>query len=131
MVEFALPVPDGFEAKHRAKMVFDGRIPAEGWREGGSLCFRFSPRDAKVWSYRIESDFPGLDGKQGSFTAAAPPAGRSGKPSNTHPNWWTDDPDPAAAEGVHAGAKTVSSHRLEFLEDFASRMDCCLGPSGP
>ena len=131
VVEFFLPLPDGFEAKHQAKMLFDGRIPAMGWVDGKSLCFRFSPRDAKVWTYVIESNFAGLDGKRGSFAAVAPPGDRSQRPSSSHPNWWTDDPDPALAEGVHSGAKTVSRYRLEYLKDFASRMDRCVSPAGP
>jgi hypothetical protein len=38
------------------------------------------------------------------------------------PNWWTDDPDPAAAEGIHRGARTVNQWRVEFLRDFADRL---------
>ena len=75
------------------------------------LRFRFSPRDAKVWPYVIRSDFAGLDGQSGRFTAVPPPLDRTGRPSTSHPNWWTDDPDPAAAEGVHPGAKTCSRWR--------------------
>lgn len=33
------------------------------------------------------------------------------------------DPDPAAAEGVHPGAKSVNQWREAFLRDFANRMD--------
>ena len=47
--------------------------PAAGVNEGKVLRFRFSPRDAKVWSYVIKSDFAGLDGKSGKFTAVPPP----------------------------------------------------------
>jgi hypothetical protein len=115
VTEFALPVPPG----HRARVLFDNRVPVDAVNERGALRFRFSPRDAKPWTYRIESDFPGLDAKTGAFTAVAP----SLKPaSSRHPNWWTDDPDPAAAEGIHAGAKSVSRWRVEFLRDFAARL---------
>ena len=86
------------------------------------LRFRFSPRDAKVWPYVIRSDVAGLDGQSGQFTAAPPPAERTRRPSARHPNWWIDDPDPAAAEGVHPGAKNVSRWREEFLRDFAARL---------
>ena len=101
VTEFDLPLPP------LAKALFDGRIPAVAANR-----FRFSPRDAKVWRYEI-------DGKAGAFTAA-PAAG--GPPSATHPNWWIDDPGPAAAEGVHAGARHVSRWREEFLRDFAERL---------
>jgi hypothetical protein len=110
-------------------MIFDGRIPAIGTREGGVLRFRFSPRDAKVWPYVIRSDFSGLDGQSGSFTAVPPPGERASRASTVHPNWWADDPDPAAAEGVHPGAKSVNRWREDFLRDFAARMARCKTPS--
>ena len=64
VMEFALPMPEGFSAKNTATMIFDGGVPASaGVNEGKVLRFRFSPRDAKVWSYVIKSDFAGLNGK--------------------------------------------------------------------
>ena len=122
VVEFALPVPAGMARGETAQMVFDGRIPAIATREDGVLRFRFSPRDAKVWPYVIRSSFPGLDGQSGQFTAVPASAERTSRPSTRHPRWWIDDPDPAAAEGVHAGARHVSRWRAEFLQDFAERL---------
>jgi hypothetical protein len=111
-------------------MIFDRGVPVSaGVNEGKVLRFRFSPRDAKVWSYVIKSDFAGLDGRSGQFTAAPPPVERTGKPSTVHPNWWIDDPDPDAAEGVHPGAKSVSQWREDFLRDFAERMNRCQSPA--
>ncbi len=127
VVEFALPVPAGMTRDNSAKMIFDGRIPAPASNDGRVLRFRFSPRDAKVWPYVIRSDFPGLDGQSGKFSATPPPAERTARSSTVHPNWWTDDPDPAAAEGIHQGAKSVSRWRREFLRDFAERMRRCAG----
>ena len=104
-------------------MIFDGRIPAVGTPTTAAfLRFRFSPRDAKVWPYVIRSDFAGLDGVAGKFTAAPPPAERTRRASTTHPHWWIDDPDPAAAEGIHPGAKSVNRWREAFLKDFAARL---------
>lgn len=128
VVEFALPVPADINREHSAQMIFDGRIPAVATNDGQVLRFRFSPRDAKVWPYRIQSDIAGLNGQSGKFTALPPPVERTRKPSTMHPNWWTDDPDPAAAEGVHSGAKSVSQWRVEFLRDFAERMQRCSAP---
>ena len=128
VVEFALPVPAGFAANHTARMTFDNRVTVPGAIEGNRLRFRFAPRDAKVWTYTIASNFAGLDGQSGRFTAVPPPIERTGRPSKAHPNWWTDDPDPAAAEGVHAGAKSVNRWRVDFLRDFAARMRRCEAP---
>jgi hypothetical protein len=129
VVEFALPAPAGMPSGHAAQMIVDGRIPAAAAREGDALRFRFSPRDAKVWPYVIRSSFSGLDGQSGQFTAAPPPSARTSRPSAAHPHWWTDDPDPAAAEGVHAGARHVSRWRDAFLRDFAERMERAVRPA--
>jgi hypothetical protein len=96
--------------------------------EGNVLRFRFATRDAKVWSYTIKSDFAGLDGQAGKFTAVPPPLERTSKPSALHPNWWIDDPDPAAAEGVHPGAKNMNQWCVDFLRDFATRLLRCQLP---
>ena len=129
VVEFVLPLPNGMTPQQTARMVFDGRIPAEAVNDGKVLRFRFSPRDAKVWPLVIRSDFPGLDGQSGAFTAVPPPADRTRRPSTAHPNWWIDDPDPAAAEGIHPGARSVSRWREQFLGDFATRMERCRTPA--
>jgi len=129
VVEFELPLPDAFAATNSAQMIFDGRIPAPAVRDDQVLRFRFSPRDAKVWPYVIRSDSPALDGQSGKFTAVPPPTARTSRPSPSHPNWWTDDPDPAAAEGPHAGAKSVSQWREAFLNDFAARLLRCRQPA--
>ena len=128
VVEFELAVPAGMTPDQRASMMVDDRIPAAGVRDGGVLRFRFSPRDAKVWGYAVRSDFAGLDGITGRFTAVPPPRERTALPAAEHPRWWTDDPDPGAAEGVHAGAKSVSRWREMFLADFAMRLRPCDGP---
>ena len=126
VTEFVLPKPPGFGQGHSAAMVFNGGVPkSKGVVEGDHLRFRFSPRDAKVWSYVVESDFPSLNGQSGKFNAVPPPAERTQLRSAMHPNWWIDDPALASAEGVHPGAKSVNRWRIEFLGDFASRMDRC------
>lgn len=131
VVEFVLPVPPGMTREHSARMIFDGRIPAAAANDGRRLRFLFSPRDAKVWPYVIRSDFAALDGLSGRFTAAPPPPGRTRRSSAAHPDWWTDDPDPAAAEGIHPGAKSVSRWREQFLGDFAARLRRAQVPASP
>jgi hypothetical protein len=129
VVEFAIPLPPGMTRSNTAKVTFDGRINVPVVNDGRTLRFRFSPRDAKLWPYTISSDFPAMAGLSGKFTAAPPPAQRTARASATHPNWWIDDPDPAAAEGVHAGARHVSRWRHDFLTDFKSRMLRCTAPN--
>jgi hypothetical protein len=140
VVEFRLPLADGKPVApgHDTKMIIDGRIPANAvpttavhtaHDRGVGVQFRFSPRDAKVWPYVIRSNDKRLDGLSGKFTATPPPIARTNRASSVHPNWWIDDPDPAAAEGIHPGAKTVNRWREAFLRDFAARMRRCQAPS--
>jgi len=131
VVEFALPIPAGMARAPMARMIFDNRVPVVAVNDGRVLRFRFSPRDAKVWSYVIRSDYAPLNGLEGRFTAVLPSLEQTTRRSSVHPNWWTDDPDPSMAEGVHAGAKSVSQWRRAFLGDFALRMERCKPPTPP
>jgi hypothetical protein len=90
--------------------------------------FRFSPKDAKTYSYTIRSTAPELNGRVGEITSFTPPPEDAARPADAWPNWWTDDPAPALAEGPHLGAKTVSRWREAFLGDFARRMQRCAAP---
>lgn len=126
VVEFNINAPEGFTSQNHATMIFDNRIPTHGALDGRTLCFRFSPRDAKVWPYVIESDVPALHGQSGSFTAEMPPLEKTKSASSTHPNWWIDDQSAENTEGIHRGAKTVNRWRVDFLRDFAARMDRCV-----
>lgn len=131
VVEFALPLPAGSPGTASARMMVDGRIPLTGHVDGGVMRFRFSPRDAKVWPYVIESDVPGLGGASGQFTAVMPPAERTRRRDDRHPRWWIDSPDPALAEGVHWGANTVNRWREAYLRDFADRLQRTTSPVRP
>ncbi len=95
----------------------------------GAMRFRFSPKEAKIYSYTILSDLPALDGRTGALTSVQPPPDAALRPSSLLPNWWTDDPSPALAEGSRIGAKTVSRWREAFLRDFAARMLRCQSPA--
>lgn len=107
----------------RAALVVDRQEFTGFAGRDGAWHFLFSPKEAKAWSYRIASNHPGLDGQTGSFTSVNPAPARAAQPSSLFPNWWTDDPSPAAAEGPAQGARTVSRFRAEFLRDFAARLE--------
>ncbi|MCC2957613.1 DUF1593 domain-containing protein [Massilia sp. IC2-477] len=109
-------------ASPRASLVVDKQEFPGDPQPDGSWRFRFSPKEAKAWSYRIASNHPGLDGQQGSFSSRNPAPERARQPSSRYPNWWTDDPDPALSEGPDQGARTVSRWREAFLRDFAARL---------
>ena len=98
--------------------------------DAGAWHFIISLKDAKTWSYKIKSTVPVLDGKSGGFTSYWPAPELAANASSHYSNWWTDDPRPALAEGVHQGAKTVSRWRVDFLRDFAARMERCKAPAG-
>ncbi len=105
------------------KQEFPGFATSDGnWR------FLFSPKEAKTWSYLLKSNDPALDGKTGGFTSKMPSPDLAARPSAHYPNWWTDDPDPAAAEAGQPGARHVSRWREAFLRDFAARLLRCQSP---
>ena len=95
----------------------------------GAWHFIISPKQAKTWSYTIQSTHPALAGRTGGFTSINPSPAQAARPSLRYPHWWTDDPDPALAERGNLGAKTVSRWREDFLRDFAARMERCKAPA--
>jgi len=97
----------------------------------GTMRFRFCPKAAKRYSFKIISNVSALDGKTGGITAYIPSPSMMQHPSEKFPNWWTDDPSPEVADKGHSGAKTVNRWRKEFLRDFAIRMDRCIIPISP
>jgi len=129
IIELILRPAAAAPADTKAALVVD-RQEFPGFKDdAGAWHFLFSPKEAKTWSYAIKSTHPGLDGQTGGFTSHWPAPAQATKPSARFPNWWTDDPNPAVAEGVHQGAKTVSRWREDFLRDFAARMVRCKGPA--
>jgi hypothetical protein len=113
----------------KASLMVDRQEFPGFWTEDGAWHFLFSPKDAKVYSYRIESVGTDLDGRTGAFSSVLPDPARAASPSAAWPNWWTDDPDPRWREGNEQGAKTVSRWRAEFLRDFAVRLDRAKTPA--
>jgi hypothetical protein len=123
ILELVLPLGDGAPPRPEAFLVVENQSLIGAVDAAERLVrFRFSPKEAKAYAFTIRSNAPGLDGKTGGVTSVDPPADAASRPDPSLPNWWTDDPSPAAAEGVHLGARTVSQWRRAFLADFAARM---------
>lgn len=112
-----------------ATLQIDGQAFAGYPDDNGTWRFLFSPKEAKTWRYRIDSNHPGLDGETGGFTSVMPAPGKARQPSSRYPNWWTDDPAPEFSEGQHQGARTVSRWREDFLRDFAARLRRTISPA--
>jgi hypothetical protein len=131
ILELVLPLGAGAPEEPEGRMIVENQSLI-GHPDGhGNLRFRFCPRDPKVFRYEIRSNVPGLDGKTGAITSYAPPPSVALHPSPRFPNWWTDDPSPAMAEGIHHGARSISQWREDYLRDFAERIERCAKPASP
>lgn len=127
VVEWRLPLNTSGATAPTATLIFENQsLP--GYWDGRAMRFRVSPKDARLNTFRFVSDHPELNGRGGAFTSFAPPPENATKPSARYPNWWTDDPDPAFADGEHQGTRTVNRWRKDILADFARLMDRCARP---
>lgn len=122
ILEIVLPIGDNAPDQPDAILAVENQELTGHTPEDGTMRFRFCPKAAKSYSFKIQSRLPALDGTSGGITAYLPSPEMAQHPSAKLPNWWTDDPDPAVAEDEHHGAKTVSRWRKDFLRDFAARM---------
>lgn len=128
ILELMLPMTGDVPEQPEAILAVDNQ-KLTGHAPGDStMRFRFCPKAAKRFSFKIQSNVPALDGKTGGIEAYTPSPDMAQHPAANLPNWWTDDPSPDAAEGSHHGAKTVSQWREDFLGDFAQRMLRCQSP---
>jgi hypothetical protein len=127
--ELVLPIGAETPIKPEVFMQIENQSLPGHFGGDGLVRFRFSPKSAKTYSYRIRGNVPALDGKTGELTSFIPPPEAAQRPSKRLPNWWTDDPSPELAEGPQIGAKTVSRWRDDFLRDFAARMLRCTTPT--
>ncbi len=122
VVEIVLASATPRDQSLTATLVVDGQRCPGTRDDDGSWHFWFCPKESRAWRYAVESDDPVLADLRGEFTSVPPSPERASQPDARHPHWWTDDPDPAVAEGPHQGAKTVSRWRRAFLADFAERL---------
>lgn len=123
VVELVLPAAPDCPPDATATLQLDNQACPGRRLADGSWHFWLCPKESKTWEFTIQSADAGLDGRRGRFRTTPPPAERSREPDARFPHWWTDNPDPAVAEGSHLGAKTVSRWRRAFLTDFARRLD--------
>ncbi len=130
ILELVLPLGAGAPSEPVAHLVIENQALVGHFDGEGAVRFRFSPKDAKTYRYTLRSNAPALDGLTGAITAVSPSPDLALQPDPARPQWWTDDPSPELAEGVHHGARTVSRWREAFLRDFAGRLDRCRPAGG-
>ncbi|MBN2437250.1 MAG: DUF1593 domain-containing protein [Deltaproteobacteria bacterium] len=129
VLELVLPMGHDIPEQPKAVLRADNQ-ELTGYAPGdGTMRFRFCPKSATGYAFKLQSNVSALDGKTGGITAYVPSPDVAQHPSAKFPNWWTDDPSPDVAGGSHSGAKTVSRWREDFLSDFAQRMLRCQSPA--
>lgn len=85
---------------------------------------RYSSKQAETCTYVTASEIPELDGQKGQFISTVPWPGEPAPDDYLlGENWYTDRPEPELFFGIQQGARTVSKHRKEFLEDWALRLE--------
>jgi hypothetical protein len=126
ILEIALSLEGNMTKNMEAHLIVENQALPGYFGGDGKVKFRFSPKSAKTFDFKIESNINSLNGKTGSITACIPSADLAGQLPVNFPYWWTDNPNPEFAEGEHIGAKTVSRWREDFLKDFAGRMQRCV-----
>lgn len=129
ILELVLPMGNDIPGQPEAGLRVENQKLSGHAPGDGTMRFRFCPKGAKRFGFKIQSNVPALDGKTGGITAYIPSPDMAQRPSAKFPNWWTDDPSLDVAEGSHSGAKTVSRWREDFLGDFAQRMLRCQSPA--
>ncbi len=125
VLELALPMGDNAPIAPEAILAVENQKLTGHDAGDGTMRFRFCPKAAKNHGFKIRSNAPALDGKAGAISVYPPSPSKALRAAAGLPNWWTDDPNPAVAEGSHHGAKSVNRWREDFLGDFAQRMLRC------
>lgn len=125
ILELVLPIGADAPEKPDARLLVENQSLIGHVAEDKTMRFRFCPKEAKTYSFMIRGNLPSLDGNTGGITAMLPSLNLAMQPSAKFPNWWTDDVASDFAEGPHRGVKTVSRWRVDFLRNFAMRMNRC------
>jgi hypothetical protein len=129
ILELVLPIGENVPEEPAAVLAVENQKMSGHAPGDGTMRFRFCPKAANRYGFKIESNVSALDGQTGGIAVYAPSPGVAQHPAANLPNWWTDDPSPDVAEGPHHGAKTVNRWREDFLLDFAQRMLRCQSPA--
>ena len=89
------------------------------WDGGRRMVIRFAPTEPGQWDYRLTSNVAELDGKTGSFTAAASPSPGFIHAANVHHWAWTERDE----NGLDRGHLWMGATELRFgyLDDAAFR----------
>jgi hypothetical protein len=131
VLELVLPIGNNVSEQPEAVLAVENQKLSGHAPGDGTMRFRFCPKAAKSYVFKVGSNVPELNGKTGGITAYTPSPVMAQRPAANLSNWWTDNPSLDVTEGPHSGAKTVSRWREDFLHDFAARMLRCKSPASP
>ena len=130
ILELVLPLGDGAPAHPEASLVVENQSLVGARRRARRVPLPLLAEGSRrPTPTRSAATRPSLDGRTGAITAIDPAPDAAAQRRAGLPHWWTDDPAPAAAEGVHHGAGTVSQWRRDFLADFAARLERARTPA--
>lgn len=130
VLELVLPLGPNASDTATVVMVAENlSLPGLIDRNANTVTIFFSPKTVGLSGYALKSGIATLDGKTGALTAIRPPAANKAHPAPDRPNWWTDDPSPELMESGFIGIKSVNRYRVDYLRDFAARMDRCAKPA--
>ena len=129
ILELAMPLGERLPEKPEGFLIVENQALPGHVAGDGTMRFRFSPKSAKVFDFKMKSNVPAMDGIKGGITAYLPSGAIAQQVEHRLPFWWADDLSEDTSEGPHSGVKTVSRWRQEFLNDFAQRMLRCDVPA--
>jgi hypothetical protein len=89
ILELVLPLGANAPAAPEARLLVENQSLI-GHITDGRVHFRFCPKDAKTYRYKIQSNAPELNDLSGEITSVAPSMDAVLTPDDTLPNWWTD-----------------------------------------
>lgn len=111
---------------HQDSVCFTAEIQGQTWPGyyigDGVYSIRYSSKKPETGHYKISSNINALNGLQGAYTSVIPwPGIKHSDDYLIGEQWYTDISDPKFFIAEQQGAKTVSKHKKDFMNDWAQR----------